>query len=278
MSLYLTMFIAGLLTITLPCILPLVPIVLGVSLAGRNPLRPLMTVIGMVCSFVVFSFLLILFARVFGGASEYIRIATYYALLLFGVGFVTSSRYTLLVAAILGGFFFQKFGWVTVMIAQTIGAFAAEGAGKVAQFMQTLGTKAQTGARNELGEDSLLTAFVIGATMGFVWVPCAGPALGYVFTLIHDEPGLRAFSLLVTYSIGTAVPLLLIGYGGQAATQRVRVFARFSGRIKQIAGVILIVTALSLQYHWFRSIETYIIRHTPYGNIGIDLEMKLFGG
>jgi cytochrome c biogenesis protein CcdA len=51
MTTLLTLFAAGVLTILLPCILPLVPIVLGVSLAGKRKVRPLVTVAGMVASF-----------------------------------------------------------------------------------------------------------------------------------------------------------------------------------------------------------------------------------
>jgi len=50
---YAVLFIAGVLTILLPCILPLVPIVLGVSVAGHRRWRPLQIVIGMVVGFVL---------------------------------------------------------------------------------------------------------------------------------------------------------------------------------------------------------------------------------
>ena len=72
------------------------------------------------------------------------------------------------------------------------------------------------------------------------------------------------------------MPLLLIGYGGQAVTRSSRVLSQYSGRLKQISGGILIITALALQYHWFRTIETYLVS-TPFGNIGVELEEKLFG-
>jgi len=52
------LFGAGVLTILLPCILPLVPIVLGTSIAGKSKLRPLMVILGMLLSFVIFTFLL----------------------------------------------------------------------------------------------------------------------------------------------------------------------------------------------------------------------------
>ncbi len=278
MSIFLSVFVAGLLTILLPCILPLVPIVLGVSISGRSKWRPLLTILGMLTSFVGFTFLLILFLHRFVEATDYIRIATYYILFLFGIGFVTHNRYVLLVGAVLGGFFFQEFGWITVMIVQTFGAIATEVGGKVAGYIQQTGTDLQAKTQEELGAENPLTAFIIGFTMGFVWVPCAGPALGFVFTLVRSEPGFRALLLLLTYGIGTAIPLLLIGYGGQAALHSTRFVSQYSGRIKQVAGVLLILTALSLQYHWLRAFETYLVTKTSFGNIGVDLEMRLFGG
>lgn len=278
MSIYFTMFIAGLLTITLPCILPLVPIVLGVSISGRSKWRPLLTIGGMLLSFVGFTFALTLLLHKYIAATDYIRIATYYILFLFGVGFITSKRPPLLVAALLGSLFFIEHGWMTVGIAAVLGMFATEIAGKIATTLQQFGTNVQHAAQNDFGQENPITAFIIGATMGFVWVPCAGPALGYVYTLIAAEPGLRALMLLLIYGAGVGLPLLLIGYGGQAAIKSVRKLSQYSGHIKKVAGVILIITAISLQFHFLRALETYLINQTPFGMIGIDLEMKLFGG
>src|SRR3989344_4043345 len=271
------MFTAGALTILLPCILPLVPIVLGVSIAGRSKWRPLLTILGMLVSFVGFTFLLLVVLSNFVTLADYIRISTYYILFMFGVAFVTKDRYLQLMGAILGGFFYWDYGWIVMTVAETIGVTAMELGAKVAAKIQQAGTQIQTKAAKGLGKENPVTVFIIGLTMGLVWVPCAGPALGFAFALVRDEPGLRAAGLLTAYGVGTAVPLLLIGYGGQAATQYARVLSRYSGRIKQAAGVLLILTALGLQYHWFRTVEVFLASKTSYGNIGVDLERKLFG-
>ena len=276
-SLYITMFTAGMLTILLPCILPLVPIVLGVSVAGRSKWRPLLTILGMLISFVGFTFLLLVVLSKFVSLADYIRISTYYVLLLFGFGFATHNKHVQLLGAVLGGFFFWDKGWVVMTIAQTIGATLMEVGGWVATRIQQVGTNVQQKAAGELGNDNPVTALIVGLTMGLVWVPCAGPALSFAFSLVREQPGLQAAALLLTYGIGTAVPLVLIGYGGQAAVHSARSLSRFSGRIKQVAGVILILTALGLNYHWFRAIETYLVSNTTFGNIGVELEQKLFG-
>lgn len=271
------MFVAGLLTILLPCILPLVPIVLGVSIAGRSKWRPLLTILGMLVSFVGFTFLLLVVLSQFIGLADYIRISTYYVLLLFGLGFATHNRYAQLIGSVLGGFFFWDKGWVAMTAAQTVGATLMEVGGKVATYIQQQGTNIQQKTTQELGTDNPLTAFIIGLTMGLVWVPCAGPALGFAFTLVREQPGPQAAALLFTYGAGTALPLLLIGYGGQAAVHSARFLTKFSGRIKQIAGVILIISALGLNYSWFRAIEIYLVSNTSFGNIGVELETKFFG-
>lgn len=271
------MFFAGMLTILLPCILPLVPIVLGVSIAGRSKLRPLFTIAGMLVSFVGFTFLLTLVLNQFVELADYIRISTYYVLLLFGFGFLTHNKTLQLTGAVLGGFFYHEYGWIVMTIAQTIGATLMEVGGWIATRIQQFGTDVQQKARGELGQDKPITAFLIGLTMGLVWVPCAGPALGFALTLVREQPGLEAAALLFTYGLGTSVPLLLIGYGGQKAMHSSRALSKYSGKIKQISGGILIITALALNYHWLRAIETYLVSSTSFGNIGVELEEKLFG-
>ena len=264
------------LTILLPCILPLIPIVLGVSIAGRSKLRPLLTVAGMLVSFVGFTFLLLVVLRQFVEVADYLRIGTYYALLLFGLGFVSHKRNIHLVGAVAGSWFFADIGMTAVAIAAVLGAIAMLIGGKVATRLQQTGTDVQSATRDGLGQDSPFTAFIMGLTMGLVWVPCAGPALGFAFTLVAEQPGLQALGYLTAYGLGTAVPLLLIGYGGQAAVHSVRFLSQYSGRIKQVSGIILIVTALAFQYNLFRAFESYLVMNTSFGNLGVELETKFF--
>src|SRR3990167_9119678 len=275
MMLFLTLFVAGLLTILLPCILPLIPIVLGVSIAGKNKWRPLCTIAGMLVSFVGFTFLLFVVLSQFVMLADYIRITTYYILFLFGLGFLTHNRYAQLIGAIIGAMFFYE-GWIAIMVAQTLGAIAMELGGKVATKIQQLGSNVQQKAQGEFGSDTPITAFIIGLTLGLVWVPCAGPALGFAFTLVREEPGLRAAAALASYGLGTAVPLLLVGYGGQAAVHSVHAIAPYTGRIKQVAGVLLILTAVALRYDVFLDLQIWLLENTNFGDLGTRIEERLF--
>jgi hypothetical protein len=69
----------------------------------------------------------------------------------------------------------------------------------------------------------LLGGFILGTTLGLVWTPCAGPVLGSILTVIATSKDTAwASLLLVIYAIGAAIPMLIIAYGGQAITTRVR--------------------------------------------------------
>lgn len=277
LSLILILFVAGLLTILLPCILPLIPIVLGVSIAGRNKWRPLVTVLGMLLSFVASTLILNVLLSQFVELADYIRIGTYDALLLFGLGFLFHTKTPHIVGAILGGFFFIGKGWVAVITAMIIGVIAMEIGGRVAANIQQLGSDIQGKTREGLGDQSLLGAFIIGLTMGLVWVPCAGPALGFALAVVRDKPGLIAALYLTAYAVGAGIPLLAIGYGGQAAVTSVKTLSHYSGRIKEISGALLIFSAIALQLNVFQNFQVWLTNNTGFGTIGNDIEKKLFG-
>ena len=74
-----------------------------------------MTVLGMVISFVAFTFLLLVVLRQFVWAADYVRIATYYTLLLFGIGFVTGNRLAHTIVALVGALFFIGKGTTFLM-------------------------------------------------------------------------------------------------------------------------------------------------------------------
>ena len=123
-----------------------------------------------------------------------------------------------------------------------------------------------------------MTAFVVGLTIGLVWAPCAGPALAFVFTLIREEPGLRAFFLLLAYAAGSAVPLLLIGYGGRAAVRGSARISAYSGAIERASGIILILCAVAFRYDWLTNLQLALAERLDYGRFAEKVEEKLVRG
>ncbi len=271
-SLYLVLFVSGLLTILLPCILPLVPIAVGASLTDRHPLRPLVVALGMVVGFAGSAILLQLLLANAPTAANAVRYATEYVLLLFGLGFVSERRSVHRAGAIIGAVFFLRLGWVGVLVAAACGVVLMEVGGRIAARLQRIGGEVQGGAQTAFGRNSLVTAFLLGLTMGLIWVPCAGPALAFALSLVRNAPVGQAVAALTIYAVGAAVPLLLIGYGGRYVLERARFLTRFSGKVKHVAGVIFLLTAVALHYNALTQLQACL----GTGSFASQIEDRLF--
>lgn len=276
LSVTLLLFAAGILTLLLPCILPLLPIAVGAGVAGRHPLRPLVLALGMVVGFVGITFLLHVLLSSFVLVANAIQIGTYQVLFLFGLAFLFERRSVLLGLSALSGLFFWSVGWVAVVVAAVAGAVLMELGGTVAARLQSVGGEVQGAVRGTLGERSLFAAFLFGLTMGLIWVPCAGPALGFALTLVRTQPGVQAFAALTSYAVGAALPVLLLGYGGQWVGERMKGLRRFSGKAKHLAGVIFLSTAVTLRFGWLMDLQTWLVNNTSFGTLGNRIEETFF--
>jgi cytochrome c biogenesis protein CcdA/thiol-disulfide isomerase/thioredoxin len=86
--------------------------------------------------------------------------------------------------------------------------------------------------------------FLLGASLGLVFVPCAGPVLAAVTVVAATQrvDG-RTAALTVAYAVGAAVPMLGIALGGRSVAGRIRASAL---RIRLAAGVLIAATAVVL--------------------------------
>jgi cytochrome c biogenesis protein CcdA/thiol-disulfide isomerase/thioredoxin len=198
-------FLAGLVTILSPCILPLLPLVLATG-SGGGKLRPPGVIAGLVVSFAVFTLILTALVAALGIPAGALRWVAVGALALFGLA--------LLIPAF-GARLEPVFGWL-----------AGLGAGR--------------------GGSGLVGGLGLGATLGLVWAPCAGPILASVIVLAATQgvtPLMAAISL--AYAVGAGVPLLAVAAGGRAVVARVRRGLGGTGvRLQQGLGALLLLTCL----------------------------------
>src|SRR5437870_1074155 len=86
--------------------------------------------------------------------------------------------------------------------------------------------------------------FLLGASLGLVFVPCAGPVLAAVTVVAATQRvDARTGALTVAYAVGAALPMLGIAIGGRAAAGRIRASAV---RIRLAAGVLIAAAALAI--------------------------------
>jgi len=98
---------------------------------------------------------------------------------------------------------------------------------------------------------------LFGATLGLVFVPCAGPVLATISVVAANENvGLRAILLTLFYAAGAAIPMLAIAYGGRGAATRLRLHAR---AVRTVSGAVIALVAVGLVLH----VDDHLATLTP---------------
>jgi cytochrome c biogenesis protein CcdA/thiol-disulfide isomerase/thioredoxin len=99
--------------------------------------------------------------------------------------------------------------------------------------------------------------FFFGATLGLVFVPCAGPVLATVTVVAaQNSVGFRAVLLTLAYAIGAAIPMLLIARGGREAAAQLR---RHAETVRIASGVLIAAVAFGLVFH----VDDHLATVTP---------------
>jgi len=101
---------------------------------------------------------------------------------------------------------------------------------------------------------------LLGASLGLVFVPCAGPVLAAITVVgATQDVGFRAVVLTLAYAIGAAIPMLLVAIGGRAGMTALRPHAH---RIRQVLGVVVGLTALAIAFNVDRHFQTALPGYT----------------
>jgi cytochrome c biogenesis protein CcdA/thiol-disulfide isomerase/thioredoxin len=96
--------------------------------------------------------------------------------------------------------------------------------------------------------------FVLGVSLGLVFVPCAGPVLATI-TVLSAQHRFSLDSVLLTlaYSLGAAGPMLLIALGGQRAAKRLRAGGE---NLRRAMGVLVALAAVAIVFNVDQKIQT----------------------
>jgi cytochrome c biogenesis protein CcdA/thiol-disulfide isomerase/thioredoxin len=101
---------------------------------------------------------------------------------------------------------------------------------------------------------------LLGASLGLVFVPCAGPVLAAITVVgATQDVGFRSIVLTLAYATGAAVPMLIVALGGRAGVNALRPHAH---RIRQGLGVVVAATALAIAFNVDRHFQTAIPGYT----------------
>jgi cytochrome c biogenesis protein CcdA len=220
--------VAGMLTIAAPCILLPLPIILGSSVGHENKKRPLFVTLGFVITFAVLGVSLNALVQNVGLSPMALRDGAAVVLAIFALFMIWPTPFERLTTHLSG----------------------------------LINKASQTGQKAGGGN---FGGFIIGVLIGIIWAPCAGPILGSILTLVAQQQDLaRASILLIAYSIGAGIPMLVIAYGGQAITTRVRSIAKYGTRLQQLFGVIILLLAIAIFYQYDTYLQAKLLEAVPF--------------
>ncbi len=112
---------------------------------------------------------------------------------------------------------------------------------------------------------NILFPYVIGLAFGFGWTPCIGPILGSILALASIEETLsKAIILLISYSLGLAIPFVLSGYLIQKFLLFSKNFRKNINLVSKIGGITLLVTGILILTNQLQAIGFYIIKVFPF--------------
>lgn len=227
-------FISGLLTILAPCIWPLLPIILSATTTGGK-YKPLGITLGILVSFTVFTLSLSYLVMMFHFDPDRLRLLAVVIISFLGVSLIVPR--------------------LSALVETLVSRFAAR-FGPIQE---------RTGFGGGL---------VTGMSLGVVWSPCAGPILATIATLAATQAvSSRVILVTLAYMAGTGIPLFIFATVGKNLLTRTRVLSPYLGRIQQVFGVVMVVTALAIWTNYDKVIQAKLLDVVPaYSNFLFKLE------
>lgn len=211
----LSALLAGLLSFFSPCVLPLIPVYVGM-LAGDAEAA----------------------ARGVSGRANRLRLLANALAFVLGISFVFVALG--IGAGLLGSLLNNAY--LTCALGLLVFVFGLQTAGLIHIPLLERQVKAEVkGPR----KGKVATSFLLGLAFSFGWTPCVGPILGTILALAADQGGVAASAgLLLVYSMGLCVPFLVIALASDLLLKRVRKLNRFLPAIQRAGGALIAVMGL----------------------------------
>ena len=221
-------FVAGVLTSLSPCVLPILPLVLGAA-ASERKYGPVALTAGLAISFVFVGLFVATIGYLIGLTTELFRQVAAALMVMLGA----------------------------VLIFPPLQSRLALASSPIANWTDRhFGSDCGSGYASQ---------FWIGVLLGAVWTPCVGPTLGAASLLAaqgRDLPQVAAGMLI--FSIGAALPLLIIGLLSREAVQRWRKQAlSLSHALKAALGLFLILIGALVVAGFDKRVETVLVNASP---------------
>lgn len=232
-------FVAGVFSITSPCVLPLIPIyithIAGVS-GGDTTATAKPIIMRNALAYVLgFSLVFIIFGAALGAAGQIAG----------SLNFIKQNADWLV-----------RFGGIMLMVLglHQLGVF------RIPFLYRDAHMSLDGGKPGTIG-----SSFIIGVSFGAGWSPCMGPILGVILTMAASQADIgRATWLLVIYSVGMAIPFLLAAFAVTSLPGILKKINRHLPKITAVSGAIMIAIGIIMILGWYQNLFVEITRIAPW--------------
>lgn len=219
--------LAGLVTTFSPCVIPVIPLVVG-GAAQSGKKGPLYLLSGLVTSFTL--------------------AGSFAAFILFQLDLAPD------ILTKLGGWGLVTVGLFLIVhkLDQLFKKLTNSSAGKIQERLQ----------RFDMGHP--LSQFFVGALIGVIWAPCTGPTLGAAIALASQgENLLQALLTMLAFSLGACLPLGIYALLGKKLLKNMSGLISTGLRLRQMVAVIFLAVGTSILLNLHKSLEVWILNHLP---------------
>lgn len=241
MTLFFLSYIAGVLTVAAPCILPLLPVVIGGSIGPKPSAgswrKPVIITLSLALSVIIFT-LLLKASTVLLGVPQ-----TVWQILSGGI------------VALVGASLLWPKLWELAALRLQLQQRTNQG---VQAATKAAGTK----------RDILL-----GVALGPVFSSCS-PTYALIVAAVLPESFAWGFVYLIAYALGLASVLLLVGLAGQQIAQKLKWISNPHGWFRRGTGIIFIIVGTAVIFGWDKDFQAYVLEQGWYDPI-MKLEQSL---
>lgn len=97
--------------------------------------------------------------------------------------------------------------------------------------------------------EGLFGGFLLGLSLGIVWLPCVGKVLGAILTMVAISGSVAyGASMLFIYSIGFSIPMLFVAYSASFSSSKIREVSKYGSQLKKIAALIILGVGFYMVY------------------------------
>lgn len=231
-------FIAGIITVFAPCVLPLLPIIIGGSISGKvsDKKRPVIIAASLAVSLIIFTLLLKATTLLINVPPSIFTVISGVILIVLGVLLFFPDVY-------------EKF---------------------IIRFNLQLKSQALLGKSS--GKSQLVGAIITGAALGPVFSSCS-PVYAYILATVLPTNFAEAMLYMTSYVLGLSLMLLLIGYLGQKFLHRIKFLTNPKGWFMRTIAVIFVLVGLLIVTGSNTSLQTWVANHTPFDFDGLSSKL-----